>query len=234
MGLRVLITAGPTHEPIDAVRYIANRSSGRLGIAIAEASVARGWSTTLLLGPTARVPADSRVRVIRFRTTADLERRLMEEFPSSDVFIQAAAVADYRPIASERDAESVKIRRSSSSLKLELEPTPDLLAAMASRRSGDQTIVGFALEPAERLLASATEKLERKRLDMVVANPLETMDSDSVQATILTRRGERYATPGAIEKQRFGGWLLDLIAAFRTESVPPIRAVEAGRLQAGG
>src|SRR5688572_30671907 len=125
---RLLITAGPTQEPIDAVRFIGNRSSGRLGVALADHAAAHGWQTTLLLGPTATAPpfapSDSRVRVVRFRTTAELGALLDEHFPSCDVLIMAAAVADYRPIMKEGQGEG-KLRRTDQKLVIELEPTPD-------------------------------------------------------------------------------------------------------------
>src|SRR5262245_55498974 len=94
-GRRLLITAGPTHEPIDAVRFLGNRSSGRLGVALADEAAGRGWTVTLLLGPVSRTPSDSRVRVVRFRTCTDLEGLLAEAAAGCDVLIMAAAVADY-------------------------------------------------------------------------------------------------------------------------------------------
>lgn len=214
---RLLITAGPTYEPIDAVRFIGNRSSGRLGVALAEhAASARGgreWETTLLLGPTPVAPTDSRVRTLRFRTTAELGSLLDEHFPSCDVLVMAAAVADYRPIAPASGEQ--KIRRTDQKLVLELEPTPDLLAACGRKKRPDQFVVGFALEPRERLISSATSKLERKNLDLVVANPLETMDSETIEATVMSRGGGEHRTAGAITKDAFAPWLLDQITAAR-------------------
>lgn len=216
---RLLITAGPTHEPIDAVRFIGNRSSGRLGVALAEHAASApgrgpdGWETTLLLGPTPVAPTDSRVRTIRFRTTAELGRLLDEHFPSCDVLVMAAAVADYRPVAPASGEQ--KIRRTDQKLVLELEPTPDLLAACGKKKRPDQFVVGFALEPRERLISSAMSKLERKNLDMVVANPLETMDSETIEATVISRGAGEQRTEGAISKDAFAPWLLGRIAAAR-------------------
>jgi len=215
---RLLITAGPTHEPIDQVRYIGNRSSGRLGIALADEAARQGWSVSLLLGPTSRTPTDSRVRLIRFQSTADLQARLSENFPNSDVLIMAAAVADYRPRLSGGEHEG-KLKRSASGLTLELEATPDLLAGCAaSKRTGaaPQFVVGFALEPRSRLIESGRAKLARKQLDMIVANPLETMDSTCIDATVMTAAGATRTTDGAIEKERFAAWLLSLITAARS------------------
>ncbi len=228
---RLLITAGPTHEPIDAVRYLANRSSGRLGIALAQSAAERGWRVTLLLGPTARTCDDSRVRTIRFRTTADLEALLAGHFAECDVLIQAAAIADYRPkaataarpapLGSEPPSggtragagaaspfSGVKIKRGDQPLTIELEPTPDLVAGCNARRRAGQKIVGFALEPRERMIESARDKLARKGLDLVVANPLETMDAEGIDAVVLGRDGRRFETGGAWEKERFAAWLI--------------------------
>lgn len=207
---RLLITAGPTHEPIDAVRYLGNRSSGRLGVALADAAAARGWQVTLLLGPSPLSPGDTRVSLRRFRSAADLEALLKEEFPGCHTLVMAAAVADYRP-ASGQATSQTKIKRTDGKLTLELESTPDLLAACAAVRSAGQRLIGFALEPRDRLLASAQAKLERKSLDAIVANPLETMDSPQIEATLLFRSASRKpaSTPGPIAKEDFADWLLD-------------------------
>ena len=211
---RLLITAGPTQEPIDAVRFIGNRSSGRLGVALADKAAARGWRVTLLLGPTSLSPLSSQVAVYRFRTTADLDALLKDQFPHSDVLVMAAAVADYRPRLPNgtADAAQGKLRRSDAGLTLELEPTPDLLAGVSKMGVSGQTIVGFALEPRERLVESAAAKLVRKGMDLVVANPLETMDSEMIHATLLDRAGI-VAAPAAMSKEAFGDWLLDRIDA---------------------
>lgn len=207
---RILITAGPTHEPIDAVRFIGNRSSGALGVALAAAAAERGHSVTLLLGPTPVGIADTRVNLRRFRTTADLEALLLDESPRCDLLIMAAAVADYRPIPTPGlDPATGKLRRTDAGLTIHLEATPDLLAGCAARRTPGQTIVGFALEPRERLMDSALAKLERKKVDAIVANPLETMDSATIEATLVRRDGATDSTPGPIDKSRFADWLLD-------------------------
>ncbi len=210
---RVLITAGPTHEPIDAVRYLGNRSSGRLGISLAEEAAARGMVVTLLLGPTSRQPSDSRVRVIRFQTCGELEILLREHFPVSEVLIMAAAVADYRVRQTPGyEIGEGKIRRKDQALVLELEPTPDLLAGCSARRRDGQYLVGFALEPRERMDRSAREKLARKGLDLIVANPLETMDAAEIEATLYWASGESESSEGVIGKLEFARWLLDRIA----------------------
>lgn len=213
---RLLITAGPTHEPIDAVRFIGNRSSGRLGIALAERAASRGVDTTLLLGPTALGPTDTRARVVRFRTTADLQALLGAHLPDHDVLIMAAAVADYRPrpdaAASLGGTPEGKLRREKRSITLQLDPTPDLLAGCveAVRSSGGrQRLIGFALEPREGLIEAARAKLQRKGCDAIVANPLETMDAPTIEASLVWKDGRIDATPGAIDKGAFADWLLD-------------------------
>jgi len=209
---RVLITAGPTHEPIDAVRYLANRSSGRLGLALADAAADRGLETRLLLGPVPHRPRSEHVETHSFRTTADLQALLAEHAPWADLLVMAAAVADYRPIPSEA-TEGGKLRRTEAGLTLHLEPTPDLLAGVAAARRPGQVLVGFALEPADRLEVSARDKLDRKGIDFIVANPLETMDSQQITATLLAR-DPTFApanTSGKVHKDRFAAWLLDLL-----------------------
>lgn len=211
---RLLITAGPTHEAIDAVRFIGNRSSGRLGVELAQAAAGRGWSVTLLLGP-ATVPCqDPRIRVRRFVSVADLEELLSEEFEGCDVLVMAAAVADYRPAGAPL-GPGEKLTRAGGRLTLELESTPDLLAACSARRRKGQTLIGFALEPPERLMTSARDKIARKGLDAIVANPLQTMDAPDIEATLLLADGSTRPTPGRVAKSQFAAWLLDEIDALR-------------------
>jgi phosphopantothenoylcysteine decarboxylase/phosphopantothenate--cysteine ligase len=214
----MLITAGPTHEPIDAVRFIGNRSSGRLGHALAAEAATRGWLVTLLMGPgtiPTRDPPDSRTTILRFQTAADLQGLLRAQARNADVVVMAAAVADFRPKAA-LDGPKGKIRRKDADLVLRLEPTPDLLAEVASNRRKGQLLVGFALEPREAMIVSAREKLERKGVDLVVANPLETMDSESIEAVVIGRDGFETKTPERVSKAAFAPWLLDLIEARTT------------------
>ncbi|MCA9292451.1 MAG: phosphopantothenoylcysteine decarboxylase [Phycisphaerales bacterium] len=216
---RILITAGPTHEPIDAVRYIANRSSGRLGIDLAESAARQGRPVTLLLGPTALHPNNTQIETIRFRTTADLEAALAEHLPRAGVLIMAAAVADYRPRRAPGDLQS-KRRRTKEGMTLELEATPDLLAGCAhqraeARRENELFIVGFALEPREEMLASAKAKLTRKGVDLIVANPLETMDAPTIEASLVAAEGVLATTGGKVSKAAFAEWLLEAIERAR-------------------
>jgi len=217
--LRLLITAGPTREPIDAVRFVSNRSSGALERAIARAAVDGGHAVTLLLGPGPRadeVPAPTAsagptggCRVIRFETTADLERLLDEQFSEHDVLIMAAAVADYRPA---RPVEGKLPRDPGKPLVLELEPTPDLVGRLAGRKQDGQRIIAFALEEPERLEVRAAEKMRRKGVDAIVANPLTTMESGRVAAVWLTADGRREA-PGEMSKEDFAAWLVGRVAS---------------------
>ena len=200
--IRCLITAGPTREPIDAVRYLSNRSSGRMGIALAAAAQVAGWQVTLALGPVGAAPPAG-VAVERFETTADLERVLAEQWPRHDVLIMAAAVSDYRPAR----RHEAKLSRQAGGFKLELESTPDLLAMCAAMRRSDQLLIGFALEEPATLLDRAREKLQRKNVDAIIANPLATMDGGDIEATIITRGGQMI-TPGKMSKEEFARWVV--------------------------
>ncbi len=207
---RILITAGPTHEPIDAVRFIGNRSSGRAGLALADEAARRGHHVTLLLGPVHLLPAAAAVELHRFTTCEDLRTLLALHAPRADVIIMAAAVADYRPIPSTVRADA-KFRRAGGPLTLELESTPDLIAEVSAHRPRGQFLVAFALEPAASMVASAHEKLSRKRVDLVVGNPLQTMDAPTIEAVVVDAAGGETRTPGAVDKSAFAPWLLDLI-----------------------
>jgi len=219
---RLLITSGPTQEPIDAVRFIGNRSSGRLGAALADAAVQAGWHVTLLAGCDSRRPSDPSVTIRGFRTTAELESLLAELVPQTDVLIMAAAVADYRPILKPGQLNG-KHRRTDAKMVLELEPTPDLLAGCQRLRRPGQVFVGFALEPREQLIASAQSKLERKGIDLVVANPLETMDSETIEAVLIAAPHTPFKnpkpTPGPMTKRAFASWLLEAIEQLAASSV---------------
>jgi phosphopantothenoylcysteine decarboxylase/phosphopantothenate--cysteine ligase len=210
--MHLLVTAGPTYEPIDAVRFLGNRSSGRLGSALADEAARRGWKVTLLLGPNAVPPKEPGVELVRFQSTADLQNQLDAHFPECDLLVMAAAVADYRPASDETDLYG-KRRRKDSGLTLRLEATPDLLSRCSARSRSDQLLVGFALEPEFEMEISAQRKLERKGIDLIVANPLETMDGSTIRALLLgnPQRGHdiRVTTPGRITKADFGAWLLD-------------------------
>jgi phosphopantothenoylcysteine decarboxylase/phosphopantothenate--cysteine ligase len=207
--MRILITAGPTREPIDDVRFISNRSSGQMGFALADAAALAGHDVTLLLGPVLLPPSVAeRVEVIRFNTTADLEALLAEHFPKCDVLIKAAAVADYRPAELMRG----KAPRGAG-LKIELEPTPDLVAGCAKTKRGDQAIIAFALEDPSVLETRAVEKMNRKKVDAILANPLQTMDATDIEPILFYADGRR-DEPGRMSKSALATWLIEKVNAL--------------------
>ncbi len=182
-GVRVLVTAGPTHEPIDPVRFIGNRSSGRMGIAIADEASSRGASVTLVLGP-GTVPARSVADVVRVETAEEMRSAVIERSVDSDVVVMAAAVADFRP----KTVAATKLKKDSGAPELLLEPTPDILAELGERKRAGQVLVGFAAETDDAESAGA-QKLRRKHLDLLVANvvghPGTGFGSDANEAAIL-------------------------------------------------
>lgn len=191
-GETVLITAGPTCEDLDPVRYLTNRSSGKMGYAVAEAAERRGARVILVSGPTA-LDAPAGVERISVRTTEEMHRTVLERAGESTVIVKAAAVEDYRPTA----PASKKIKRGTGRLTLELEPTPDILADLA-RSKGSRVLVGFAAET-DRVRENAREKLSRKGLDLVVANDVTAEGAgfagDTNIVTILTRDGRQIDLP---------------------------------------
>ena len=163
-GQTVLVTAGPTEEAIDPVRYISNRSSGKMGYAVAEAARRRGANVVLVSGPT-HLDAPSGVVLHRVWTAAEMASAVFENLETASIIVMTAAVADFRPASS----APAKIKRNGSSRSLELDPTEDILAGVSARRRPGQLVVGFAAET-ENLVENARGKLQRKNLDLVVAN----------------------------------------------------------------
>lgn len=162
-GRRLLITAGPTQEAIDPVRYLSNRSSGKMGYAIAQAAVEAGATVTLISGPTA-LATPPRVRRVDVRSAQQMQAAVMQRISACDIFISAAAVADYRPL----QVLDHKIKKDADSISLQLQRNPDILAEVGTLDNGPYT-VGFAAET-ENLEQHAREKLQRKNLDMIAAN----------------------------------------------------------------
>lgn len=206
-GMKLLITAGPTCEPIDAVRFIGNRSSGRMGAAIASAAMDAGHAVTLVVGPVS-VPLPEVTRRIDVETAAQMQRAVLDEFPSHDLLIMAAAVADYRP----KHMHAEKLARSGGTLTIECEPTEDILAAVGVIKRPDQRTVGFSLEMAGNVDRSR-EKLVRKKLDLIVYNPTRTMESGEVEAVLLWADG-RAETLGARSKTDFARVLVERAIAL--------------------
>jgi phosphopantothenoylcysteine decarboxylase / phosphopantothenate---cysteine ligase len=182
-GETVLITAGPTREKIDPVRYITNRSSGRMGYALAEAALRRGARVLLVTGPTSIVPPDA-AEVTRIETADQMRAAVLQLFLQATIVIKTAAVSDYRPKA----AAIQKLKRSGP-MSLELEPTSDILAELSAKKS-TQLIIGFAAET-ENVLENARKKLAKKSLDAIVVNDVSRdgvgFDSDRNAVTILTQ-----------------------------------------------
>lgn len=185
-----------------------------MGKGLFDAALERGYSATLLLGPTNAPRSDARGTVERFQTAAELEALLTQHFPRCDILIMAAAVADYRP----RMSEIAKIPRTDSPMTLVLDPVPDLVAQCGAKRTAGQFVVGFALEPSESLINAAREKLDRKRLDAIVANPIETMESGTIDATVLWAYGDAVDRPGEMTKEQFAAWMIERTVARAAES----------------
>lgn len=188
-GLHVLVTAGPTREPLDPVRFITNRSSGKMGYAIAEAAQKRGAQVTLVSGPVS-IAVPGGVALVSVQSTEDLLERMTELAPQQDIVIQAAAPADYR---AETVAPQKMKKKGDKGLTLNLVPTPDVARAVGEMKREGQTLVGFAAET-ENLTDNAQKKLDSKNLDMIVANdvtkPGAGFDVDTNIAMLITREGQ--------------------------------------------
>jgi len=206
-GIRLLVTAGGTREAIDPVRYIGNRSSGKMGYAIAAAAAERGAEVTLVSGPVS-LPVPSGVKRVSVESALEMREAVLAAFPTVDIVIKAAAVADYRP---EVVAEQ-KIKKHSTSLTVELTKNPDILAELGKIKTV-QFLVGFAAETQE-LVANATEKLCRKNLDMLVANdvtlPGAGFESETNIVKLFTKDGSYEELP-QMSKQDLARLLLDKV-----------------------
>ncbi|MFT5923004.1 MAG: phosphopantothenoylcysteine decarboxylase/phosphopantothenate--cysteine ligase [Flavobacteriales bacterium] len=166
-GKKATVTAGPTYEAIDAVRFIGNHSSGRMGMAIANELTRKGATVTLICGPTQLQLQDEQVHRIDVTTAEEMKIAALESFKESSIFVMSAAVADYRP----KNVVASKIKKSTASLSIELEATPDILKELGSRKQKGQLLVGFALETDDEV-KNAQGKLERKNLDLIILNSL--------------------------------------------------------------
>lgn len=213
VGERLLITAGPNREPLDPVRYISNRSSGKMGYALARAGLRRGAEVTLISGPTELEPP-SGARLVRVTTAEEMRHAVLDEFPRCTSVIMAAAVTDYRPV----NRANKKIKRGKGPIELRLEPNPDILKELGARKDG-KMLVGFAAET-EELIANAEKKLTDKNLDVVVANNVTEagggFDVDTNVATILDRRGGRRALP-LMSKDELADEILDHLIGLKSQ-----------------
>jgi len=201
--MNLLITAGPTREYLDPVRYVSNASSGRIGCALAKAALLAGHQVTLVLGPCPAEPPEG-AEVVRITSAQEMFEAVAARFGACDVFIASAAVADYRPV--ERRPE--KIKKGETHLTVELERTPDILAEMARRRKR-QILVGFCLET-EDLERRARGKLEAKGLDLVVANGPEAIGADR-QDALLVRRNGQTTRLGGVTKADLASAILEAV-----------------------
>lgn len=187
-GKKVLITAGPTYEPIDPVRFIGNFSSGLMGFRLAETFASLGAQVTLVTGPTHLSIAHPNVQRINVQTAAQMLSACQTEFPSSDIAVMAAAVADYTPV----EVAPEKIKKSAQTLQIPLQKTTDILAALCKQKTKNQCVVGFALET-ENELENAQTKLKNKKADMIVLNSLRNEGAGFQHATnlvtILDKKG---------------------------------------------
>jgi len=186
-GLKVLVTAGPTREAIDPVRFITNHSSGKMGYAIAGAAAARGAKVTLISGPVS-IKAPSGVKLVDIVSAADMANAVGEHFPECDVLIMAAAVADYRPA----EVHDQKVKKKDGDLSIKLERTADVLAAASAGRRDGQFVCGFSMET-ENVLENSRQKLVKKGLDMIAANSISEAGAgfavDTNHLTLITADG---------------------------------------------
>jgi phosphopantothenoylcysteine decarboxylase/phosphopantothenate--cysteine ligase len=210
-GKKVLVTAGPTQEALDPVRMLTNRSTGRMGIAVAEAAAARGADVTLVLGPT-HLPDPAGVDTIRVTTAEQMRNAAFAAFDSADIVIAAAAVSDYRPA----DVSTQKVKKEEGPANLRLERTPDILKEMGSHRTKEQILVGFAAET-ENLAAHASAKLAAKNLDAVVANDITLPGAgfavETNAAMWVTAAGAEDL--GSMSKRKMADAILDRIQALK-------------------
>jgi phosphopantothenoylcysteine decarboxylase / phosphopantothenate---cysteine ligase len=210
-GVRVLVTAGGTREAIDPVRFVGNRSSGKMGFAVAEVAAGRGAAVTLVTTqpPPAATDDSGAIETVRVETAEDMHREVLARFPELDVVVMAAAVADFRPKAIAPE----KLKKRDGLPEIVLEPTPDILGALGAAKTS-QLLVGFAAET-ERVAEHAAEKLAAKRLDLIVANDVSAPDAgfevDTNRAVLLDSSGSVEETP-LLSKGALAGVILDRVA----------------------
>jgi phosphopantothenoylcysteine decarboxylase/phosphopantothenate--cysteine ligase len=210
-GETVLITAGPTQEALDPIRYISNRSSGKMGYALAEVAVQRGAAVTLISGPVS-LPPPHGIEVFRVTTVSEMRHAVLEHLPSATIIIKTAAVADYYLA----DVPKQKLKKTATRLSLELDPTPDILAEVGQRK-GDRLLIGFAAET-ENLLDEARRKMNAKKCDMLVANLVNRdglgFESDRNEVDIITANGKTVHA-GPADKKEIAERILDQVATLR-------------------
>jgi phosphopantothenoylcysteine decarboxylase/phosphopantothenate--cysteine ligase len=197
-GETVLVTAGPTQEPLDPVRYITNRSSGKMGYALAQAAVQRGARVILVSGPV-QLPAPHGALLVPVHTAVEMHDAVMRHLGDATIIVKSAAVADYHVA----HVPKHKIKKTAMRMSLELDPTPDILAELGKKK-GDRLLIGFAAET-ENLVPSARQKLESKNCDMVVGNLVNQdgtgFESDQNEVVLVLRTGETIAVPRALKRE---------------------------------
>src|SRR5580693_1689620 len=210
-GETVLITAGPTQEPLDPVRFISNRSSGKMGYALAEAAAERGAKVILISGPV-HLPAPQGVTLIRVHTAVEMRNAVIEHLAEASIIVKSAAVADYHLSR----VPQHKVKKTAMRMSLELDPTPDILAELGQKK-GDRLLIGFAAET-ENLTEGARAKLASKNCDMVVANLVghdgTGFESDENEAVLVLRTGETSALARAA-KREMAGRIFDQVMKLR-------------------
>jgi phosphopantothenoylcysteine decarboxylase/phosphopantothenate--cysteine ligase len=210
-GLHVVVSAGGTREPIDAVRVVANRSSGKQGYAFAAEALGRGARVTLVSTVELAVPSGAAIRTVE--TAAQMQAALDELAPTADIVVMSAAVADFRPVA----AATGKIKKDAGVPEIVLEPTPDILAGLGAVKPAGQTLVGFAAETSD-LIANAESKLRRKNLDLIVANDVSApgvgFQHDTNAVTILRAGGEAVIV-SLTDKRAIARAVLDIVCEIR-------------------
>ena len=212
LGVRVTVTAGPTQESLDPVRYLTNHSSGKMGYAIAREAMLRGAEVTLISGPTALKPVPG-VKLVPITTAQDMLEAVQVSLPETDILIKAAAVADYRPAA----VSDQKLKKQDGELSIPLERTADILAWVSQHRHPGLFVCGFSMET-ENMLENSRKKLHKKSLDMIVANNLKTQGAGfGVETNVVTliTRDEIKELP-LMGKDEVAGKLLDEIQKMRT------------------
>ena len=206
-GKRVMVTAGPTEEALDPVRYITNHSSGKMGYALARAAMLRGADVTLVSGPVSLKPPMD-VKMISVVSAADMFRAVTEHFEEQDIVIKAAAVADYRPVSVNRE----KVKKKEEQFSLPMERTRDILQYLGEHKRKGQFLCGFSMET-EHMISNSREKLVKKHLDMIVANNLKEagagFQADTNVVTLITQEEE--INLGLMSKDEVAHSILDKI-----------------------
>ena len=204
---KVLITAGPTYEKLDPVRFIGNRSTGKMGIALAEEAMRRGGEVTLVLGPS-KIDPPSGVKLIRVESAEDMANAVFDNYKTRDIIIMAAAVADYTP----KSVSDTKIKKKDNDLILELKRTTDIAATVGKEKRDDQILIGFALET-DSEFENARKKLKKKNFDLIVLNSLNDKGAgfahDTNKITILSAKNNKISNFKLKSKKKVAGDILD-------------------------